>query len=170
MGWERKRGKLDEFNRLLLARRHLFCQRSRGNGQAWRRALRAHAGRRHRTAAGQRPSAHRCAGASAQPCRVRPGDRRFLTAEATPFCSRTPRSTRWRRHIRPSATIFSGDTGIDLYTLAVSDVYQDLFGEGIYVGKGIYDVDAFPAALAERVPENHLLSHDLFEGIDNAAQ
>ena len=48
---------------------------------------------------------------------------------------------------------------------AVSDVYQDLFGEGSYIGKGIYDVDAFEAALAGRVPDNALLSHDLFEGI-----
>ncbi|NOT40014.1 MAG: glycosyl transferase, partial [Alphaproteobacteria bacterium] len=51
------------------------------------------------------------------------------------------------------------------YTAAVSDVYQDLFGEGSYAGKGIYDVDLFEAALADRVPENTLLSHDLFEGI-----
>src|SRR5205814_7876388 len=48
---------------------------------------------------------------------------------------------------------------------ASSDVYQDLFGEGSYIGKGIYDVDAFEAALAGRVPENALLSHHLFEGI-----
>lgn len=52
-----------------------------------------------------------------------------------------------------------------LYSLAVSDVYQDLFGEGIYMGKGIYDVDAFEHTLADRVPENTLLSHDLFEGV-----
>ncbi|MEP6824200.1 MAG: glucoamylase family protein, partial [Ramlibacter sp.] len=45
------------------------------------------------------------------------------------------------------------------------DVYQDLFGEGSYTGKGIYDVDAFEAALAGRVPDNTLLSHDLFEGV-----
>ena len=56
-------------------------------------------------------------------------------------------------------------SGIDPYASAVSDVYQDLCGEGSYVGKGIYDVDAFEAALAGRVPENVLLSHDLFEGI-----
>ena len=61
--------------------------------------------------------------------------------------------------------IFSGPGGIDPYASAVSDVYQDLFGEGSYIGKGIYDVDAFEAALAGRVPENALLSHDLFEGI-----
>ena len=62
------------------------------------------------------------------------------------------------------ASVFSGHVGIDPYTSAVSDVYQDLFHEGSFVGKGIYDVDAFTAALANRVPENTLLSHDLFEG------
>jgi len=60
--------------------------------------------------------------------------------------------------------IFSGHVGVDPYTTAVSDVYQDLFHEGSYVGKGIYDVDAFEAALSGRIPENSLLSHDLFEG------
>ena len=61
--------------------------------------------------------------------------------------------------------VFSGPGGIDPYAFAVSDVYQDLFGEGSYTGKGIYDVDAFEAALAGRIPENTLLSHDLLEGI-----
>src|SRR5690606_15327996 len=62
------------------------------------------------------------------------------------------------------AQIFSGNTGIDPYTTAVSDVYQDLFGEGSFVGKGLYDVDIFIQALNDRVPENRILSHDLFEG------
>ncbi len=61
--------------------------------------------------------------------------------------------------------LFSGPSGIDPYTFAVSDIYQDLFGEGTYAGKGIYDVDIFEAALKGRIPENALLSHDLFEGI-----
>ena len=61
--------------------------------------------------------------------------------------------------------VFSNAIGIDPYAAAVSDVYQDLFGEGSYTGKGIYDVDAFEAAMAGRVPESALLSHDLFEGI-----
>ncbi len=61
--------------------------------------------------------------------------------------------------------LFSSAGGIDPYAFAVSDVYQDLFGEGSYTGKGIYDVDAFEAALADRIPENSLLSHDLFEGV-----
>src|SRR4030095_13860942 len=55
------------------------------------------------------------------------------------------------------ARIFVGNTGVDPYTTAVSDVYQDLFGEGIYTGKGLYDVDAFEASMAGRVPENALL-------------
>ena len=63
------------------------------------------------------------------------------------------------------ARIYAGHTGVDPYTTAVSDVYQDLFGEGIYTGKGLYDVDAFQAALADRVPDDTLLSHDLFEGL-----
>lgn len=60
--------------------------------------------------------------------------------------------------------VVSSMNGIDPYAAAVSDVYQDLFGEGSYAGKGIYNVDAFEAALHGRVPENSLLSHDLFEG------
>jgi hypothetical protein len=62
------------------------------------------------------------------------------------------------------AVIYSGQTGFDIYTRAVSDVYQDLFGEGIFTGKGIYDVDALHESLHGRFPENALLSHDLIEG------
>ncbi|MDR3483053.1 MAG: glucoamylase family protein [Burkholderiaceae bacterium] len=58
----------------------------------------------------------------------------------------------------------SGDAGIDPYTRAASDVYQDVFGEGSFIGKGIYEVDAFEQALALRMPENQILSHDLLEG------
>lgn len=61
--------------------------------------------------------------------------------------------------------IFSSMGGIDPYAAAASDVYQDLIGEGSYAGKGIYEINAFEAALAGRVPESTLLSHDLFEGI-----
>lgn len=61
--------------------------------------------------------------------------------------------------------VFSSPGGMDPYASAVSDVYQDLFGEGSFTGKGIYDVDAVEAALAGRIPENTMLSHDLFEGV-----
>lgn len=60
--------------------------------------------------------------------------------------------------------LFAGDAGIDPYTREVSDVYQDIFKEGSFVGKGIYDVDAFEHALGGRFPENVILSHDLLEG------
>ncbi|WP_372985440.1 GH36-type glycosyl hydrolase domain-containing protein [Marinobacter sp.] len=59
--------------------------------------------------------------------------------------------------------LFGGDSGIDPYTREVSDVYQDLFGEGSFIGKGIYDVDAFRQAVDGRFPENLILSHDLLE-------
>jgi cyclic beta-1,2-glucan synthetase len=62
------------------------------------------------------------------------------------------------------ARMYGIDAGIDPYTGVVSDVYQDLFGEGSYIGKGIYDVDAFERALRDRFPENLILSHDLIEG------
>ncbi len=62
------------------------------------------------------------------------------------------------------ARLYGSEPGIDPYTRAVSDVYQDLFGEGSFIGKGIYDVDAFERALNGRFPENRILSHDLLEG------
>lgn len=62
------------------------------------------------------------------------------------------------------AWLFGGSAGIDPYTRTVSDVYQDLFGEGSFIGKGIYDVDALERVLAGRFPENRILSHDLLEG------
>ncbi|HEV7929880.1 MAG TPA: glucoamylase family protein, partial [Nitrosospira sp.] len=62
------------------------------------------------------------------------------------------------------ARLFGGEAGIDPYTRIVSDVYQDLFYEGSFIGKGIYDVDAFEGALCRRFPENRILSHDLLEG------
>ena len=62
------------------------------------------------------------------------------------------------------ASLYSGQTGFDIYSRAVSDVYQDLFGEGVFTGKGIYDVDAMRESLERRFPENALLSHDLIEG------
>src|SRR5262249_13973443 len=62
------------------------------------------------------------------------------------------------------ARLYAGHTGVDPYTTAVSDAYQDLFGEGIFAGKGLIDVDAFLAALDGRVPANALLSPALRGG------
>ena len=68
---------------------------------------------------------------------------------------------------RPTAFthVMSGDTTLDLYTHAVSDTYQDLFGEGLFAGKGIYDWRAVDSALSGRIPDNLVLSHDLLEGL-----
>jgi cellobiose phosphorylase len=63
------------------------------------------------------------------------------------------------------ARLHAGDAGIDPYTRMVSDVYQDLFDEGSFIGKGIYEVDAFERALEGRFPENTILSHDLLESV-----
>ncbi|MEX2163632.1 MAG: glucoamylase family protein [Sulfuricaulis sp.] len=62
------------------------------------------------------------------------------------------------------ARLYGDEPGIDPYTRAVSDVYQDLCGEGSFIGKGIYDIDAFERSLKDRFPENRILSHDLLEG------
>ena len=62
------------------------------------------------------------------------------------------------------ARLFGGEAGVDPYTRTVSDVYQDVFGEGSFIGKGVYDVDAFERALKGRFPANRILSHDLLEG------
>ena len=60
--------------------------------------------------------------------------------------------------------IFAGHGGMDIYGNAISDIYQDLFGEGIFTGKGIYDLEVFQKCLKEAIPENMVLSHDLLEG------
>src|ERR671911_559520 len=95
------------------------------------------------------------------PIRSCPGGRRLALSGR----SRIPPTMPPERESSFFQRISSGPGGIDPYASAVSDVYQDLFGEGSYIGKGIYDVDAFEAALAGRVPDNAMLSHDLFEGV-----
>ena len=146
MGWERKRGKLEELNALLRGSTTtgFLHDRTAGVDAADGRALRGHARRRHAAAArrrrttGRARSPTRSTGPTFDP-RTRPGD-----ARATASSSRGS-----RRRCRPSTAasifqrIFSGSAGIDPYASAVSDVYQDLFGEGSFTGKGIYDVDAF---------------------------
>ena len=67
-------------------------------------------------------------------------------------------------HLSRYARLHGGEAGIDPYTRVVSDVYQDAFGEGSFIGKGIYDVEAFEQSLKGRFPENRILSHDLLEG------
>jgi cyclic beta-1,2-glucan synthetase len=168
MGWERKRGKLEEFNRLLLDDRETSYTTQVGDipglvGSRYVITLDSD------TILSQ-DSTHRLIATLAHPLNRAEFDPETgrVVAGYTVLQPRTevqPTSVNATRLTR----IFAGDAGLDLYTLAVSDVYQDLFGEGSFVGKGIYDVAAFHRSLAGRVPENALLSHDLFEGIHGRA-
>ena len=166
MGWERKRGKLEELNRLPARRdRHEL----RGCRSATSRSCRRSAtcSRSTATRACRATPRARSIGILAHPLnrpRFDPAPR-ARRRRATASCSRASASRTRAPPARCFARVYAGHTGVDPYTTAVSDTYQDLFGEGIFTGKGLYDVDAFTAALAGRVPENALLSHDLFEGL-----
>ena len=164
MGWERKRGKLDELNRLLRGAKDTSFTRHVGDPEGL-------VGVRYVITVDsdtQLPmgTARRLVGLLAHPLN------RAVFDDATgrvvsgytivqPRVEMSPSSSRQTLFAR----IFAGNVGFDIYTHAVSESYQDLFGAGIYVGKGIYDVDAFMRSVEGRVPENALASHDLFEGI-----
>ena len=161
IGWERKRGKLHELNRLL---RGATDTTFIGNGAApagVRYVITLDADTRM-----PRETARRLVGKMAHPLnhpRFDAGTRRVVEGYGVLQPRVTP-SLPVGREGSLFQRIFSSMSGIDPYASAVSDVYQDLFGEGSYTGKGIYDVDAFEAALEGRVPDSTLLSHDLFEG------
>ncbi|HEX8845944.1 MAG TPA: glucoamylase family protein [Pyrinomonadaceae bacterium] len=164
MGWERKRGKLQEFNRLLRGASDTTFVVATATAEllsSVRYVITLDSDTQL-----PRDAARKLIGISTHPL-----NRPQLDAA-------TGRVTRGYGILQPRvsislesaarsrfARIFSGNTGIDPYTTATSDVYQDLFAEGSFTGKGLYDVDAFEAALEGRVPENSILSHDLFEGL-----
>ncbi|MBU4494603.1 MAG: cellobiose phosphorylase [Acidobacteria bacterium] len=164
MGWERKRGKLVEFNCLLRGKQKTTYTVKEGSLKEltdFRYVITLDA-----DTILPRESAYRLVGTLAHPL-----NRAQFESETgrvkTGYTVLQPRV-----QVRPTvanrstfARVYSGDQSLDLYTRAVSDVYQDLFGEGNYVGKGIYDVEAFERCLDGLVPDNHILSHDLFEGI-----
>ncbi len=167
MGWERKRGKLHELNKLL--RGSLDTSFSTVTGetsdsaelQCVRYVITLDA-----DTILPRGAARRLVGTLAHPLnRARFNDTTGHVSSGytvlQPRMEIHPRSANYSWFTR----IFAGDTGLDLYTRAVSDAYQDLFGEGSYVGKGIYDVDAFERSVDRHIPENTVLSHDLLEGI-----
>ncbi len=164
MGWERKRGKLEELNQLLLYQQPGSFAVQQGD-------LTLLPGVRFVITTDAdtilpRESAHRLIGTLAHPLNQAEFDLASgkVTAGYTVLQPRVQvRPT--VRNISIFTRNFSGDATIDLYSRAVSDLYQDLFGEGNYIGKGIYDVRSFERSLAGRVPENSILSHDLFEGL-----
>ena len=162
IGWERKRGKLAELNRLLRGATGTTFVDPPPVPQGVRYVITLDADTRL-----PRETVRRLIGKMAHPLnRPRFDAARGRVVEG--YAILQPRVTPALPVGREGSLflrVFSSASGIDPYAAAVSDVYQDLFGEGSYTGKGIYDVDAFEAALAGRVPESRLLSHDLFEGI-----
>ena len=164
MGWERKRGKLAEFNRLLLNLGKTTYTAQVGDLSilpSIKYVITLDAD----TSLPQ-GSANQLIATMAHPLNHAEfaADGRSVTAGYTVLQPRIAiKPTSANRSL--FSQIFAGNAGFDLYSFAVSDVYQDLFGEGSYVGKGIYDVAAFERSLAGQVRENTLLSHDLFEGI-----
>ncbi len=164
MGWERKRGKLEEFNRWLLKEGETSYavqvgELERLEGVRFVITLDA-------DTMIPRETAHRLVGTLAHPLN-RPKFDPKTGEVVSGYTVLQPRTeTRPASANRSAFTrIFTGSSGLDLYAMAISDVYQDLFGEGIYTGKGIYDVSAFECGMYGRVPDNALLSHDLFEGL-----
>jgi cyclic beta-1,2-glucan synthetase len=164
MGYERKRGKLDALNRLVLGEEGpsfdvMTVDAEYFSGVRYVITLDADTELPHETA-------RRLVAAIAHPLNSPihdPSTGLVVDGYAIvqPRVSTAPTSGRASRLAR----ILGGNAGIDPYTTAISDVYQDLFAEGSFVGKAIYDVRAFARALAGRVPDNTLLSHDLFEGL-----
>ena len=164
IGWERKRGKLEEFNRLLRGAKDTSFRVHVGDPEVL-------------------PSVRYCITLDSDTQLPLHAARKLIGIIAHPlnrpyFDPRLRRVTEGYGILQPRvsvtmasaagslfARVYAGHTGVDPYTTAVSDTYQDLFKEGTFTGKGLYDVDAFVAALDGRVPENALLSHDLFEGL-----
>jgi cyclic beta-1,2-glucan synthetase len=164
MGWERKRGKIEEFNRLLRGATDTSFAVCVGDLAIL-------------------PSVKYCITLDSDTRLPRGAARELIGIISHPlnrpvFDPRAGRVTEGYGILQPRisvtftsaagslfARLYSGHTGVDPYTTAVSDTYQDLFNEGLFTGKGLYDVDAFTAALEGSVPENALLSHDLFEGL-----
>ncbi|HTW82395.1 MAG TPA: glucoamylase family protein [Terracidiphilus sp.] len=162
MGWERKRGKLLDLNKLLVNEFDAFPIKAGAVGvlENVRYVLTLDADSQLPAGA-----AARLAGAIAHPLNQAIIDPilRIVTEGfgiLQPRIGVAVRSTAGSR----LAAFFSGQCGVDLYARAISDAYQDLFGEGIFTGKGIYEVATLHAVLDRRFPRNSLLSHDLIEG------
>ncbi|MCJ7815533.1 MAG: hypothetical protein MUP31_05725, partial [Xanthomonadales bacterium] len=159
-GWERKRGKIVEFNRWLLGDENTsfkwhFGRTGELKGARFVITLDADTKM-------PKGAAQALASIMAHPLNTAefdPQNHRVVAGYTVvqPRVEIDPAS----EEISMFTRIVSGDIGLDPYSHAVSDAYQDLFGTGIYVGKGIYDVETFTASLAHTVPPCRVLSHDL---------
>jgi cyclic beta-1,2-glucan synthetase len=162
MGWERKRGKLLDLNKLLKGQFDPFPVKA-GNLTALTHAQ--YVITLDSDTQLPRGTAHSMIGAMAHPLNraVIDPELRIVTEGYGILQPRVGVSVQSASRSR-LASIYSGQTGFDIYTRAISDAYQDLFGEGIFTGKGIYEINALHAVLDRRFPRNSLLSHDLIEG------
>lgn len=163
MGYERKRGKLAALNRLLRGGARESFLKVAGDTQALvnvRYVITLDTDTRL-----PRDAAREFVGTLAHPLnRARFDERRRRVTRGYGILQPSVGSSMSGRRGTRFARMYGSEAGIDPYTRTVSDVYQDLFGEGSFIGKGIYDVDAFEYALEGRFPENRVLSHDLLEG------
>ncbi|MCD9031114.1 cyclic beta 1-2 glucan synthetase [Luteimonas sp. Y-2-2-4F] len=163
MARERKRGKLAALNRLLRDGRHDGFMRVVGDTEALTNVR--YVITLDTDTLLPRDAARELAGTMAHPLnRPRFDERRRRVTRGYGILQPGVGSTMSGRRGSRFARLFGSESGIDPYTRTVSDVYQDLFAEGSFVGKGIYDVDAFEHALAGRMPDDRILSHDLLEG------
>ncbi len=163
MGWERKRGKLLDFNRFLLNQDDRFPVKTGDTSllKNIRYVITLDLDTQLPPGAG-----HKLVGALAHPLNravIDPARNTVVEGYGIlqPRVGISIKSASRSRF----ASLLSGDSGFDIYTRAVSDVYQDLFGEGIFTGKGIYEVETFQKVLEHRFPCNAVLSHDLIEGV-----
>jgi hypothetical protein len=162
MGWERKRGKLLDLNKLLL---HTFDTFPVKAGPLHLLDRVRYVITLDSDTQLPRGTAARLTGTIAHPLNQAIIDprMRIVTAGYGILQPRVGVSVGSASRSRMAA-LYSGETGFDIYTRAVSDAYQDLFGEGIFTGKGIYEVSVLHELLERRFPRNALLSHDLIEG------
>jgi cyclic beta-1,2-glucan synthetase len=162
MGWERKRGKLLDLNKLLEGAYDSFPVKV---GPMDKLLSVKYVITLDSDTQLPRGSAHNLVGAMAHPLNraIIDPNLRIVTEGYGILQPRVGVSVSSASRSRLAA-IYSGQTGFDIYTRAVSDTYQDLFGEGIFTGKGIYEVSTLHAVLDRRFPRNSLLSHDLIEG------
>ncbi|MDO6671370.1 GH36-type glycosyl hydrolase domain-containing protein [Cobetia amphilecti] len=162
MGWERKRGKLHELNRLLRGADDTTFLPTERIPAGVRYVITLDADTRL-----PRGAASKLIAKMAHPLNHPRFDKHrqcivegygILQPRVTPSLPMGRQGSLFQR-------LFSAPGGVDPYAAATSDLYQDLLGEGSFAGKGIYQIDAFEAALKGRVPDNRVLSHDLFEGV-----
>ncbi len=163
MAWERKRGKIEELNRYLLGRGETSLQLVAGDHEQLQ-------GIRYVITLDSDSQLCRDVAKKLVATIAHPMNRAVIDPKTRcvvdGYALIQPRVTISLTSATSSSfsQLFSGQAGLDPYTNVVSDVYQDLFGAGSFVGKGIYDLHAFAEVLEGRVPDNTLLSHDLFEG------